>query len=67
LFAVACIASSVVVGEPGIYDSHRVGIGMAASHDSAARVVTLHALAKKRRLWLPAAVADRYAAGEATR
>ena len=53
LLAVACIASYVVVGERGIYTSQRIDTAK-LGHDRSPDVVTLHAVAKHRRLWLPA-------------
>jgi len=57
LLAVACIASYVVVGERGIYGSQRVDTPKATSADSDGDVLTLTAMANRRRLWLPAAAA----------
>jgi len=70
--AIACIASYVVAGERGIYGSQRVATTKLAGREpdpGAVDVVTLHAIAKQRRLWLPArytppeAVTDDEAAG----
>jgi H+/Cl- antiporter ClcA len=58
--AIACVASYVVVGERGIYGSQRVDTPKASTTgdtqatDGTVDVVTLHALATRRRLWLPA-------------
>jgi H+/Cl- antiporter ClcA len=55
LLAIACAASYVVTGERGIYGTQRVDTPKAApSADAHPDVVTLHAVAQRRRLWLPA-------------
>lgn len=63
LLAVACTASYVVTGERGIYASQRVDT---PDTSPVGEGVTLHALAQRRRLWLPAPtrrVVDDEAAG----
>ena len=54
LLALACIASYVVVGERGIYTSQRIDTTKRTGQDHGPGLVTLHAVAKRRRLWLPA-------------
>jgi H+/Cl- antiporter ClcA len=58
LVAVACIASYIASGERGIYSSQRVDTttGVNAAGD-AGDAVTLAAISKRRRLWLPPRVA----------
>ncbi|HVT76434.1 MAG TPA: voltage-gated chloride channel family protein [Acidimicrobiales bacterium] len=53
LLAVACIASYVVTGERGIYGTQRVATPKTTSPGDH-HVVTLNALAQRRRHWLPA-------------
>jgi len=55
LLAVACIASYVVAGERGIYGSQRVDTPKATTTESGREVLTLTAMSRCRRLWLPAA------------
>jgi H+/Cl- antiporter ClcA len=55
LIAVACIASYVVTGERGIYGTQRVDTPKTTQEStSSTEIVTLNALARRRRHWLPA-------------
>jgi H+/Cl- antiporter ClcA len=53
LLAVSCIASYVIVGERGIYGSQRVDTPKMSRAAEDGEVVTLAALARQRRHWLP--------------
>jgi hypothetical protein len=55
LLAVACIASYVVVGERRVYGSQRVDTAKTTGqHDPREGALTVHSIAKTRRLRLPA-------------
>lgn len=54
LLAIGCIASYVVAGERGIYGSQRVDTPKTTRGGNHADAVTLSALSRNRRLWLPA-------------
>jgi H+/Cl- antiporter ClcA len=63
LLAVACIASYIVVGERGIYTSQRIDTTKANDGTLEPEGATLHAVARRRRLWLPAPVDGDQAVG----